>query len=67
MPTAALRHLHVVQEAAGGGHDDVDPVTELLCFRRSVAAAHYQPVRVNVVCHQLLKNTESLHGQFPSR
>lgn len=57
----------MVQEPAGRGHDDVDPIEELLHFSRPVAAAHDQPIRVNVVRHQLLENTKGLHGQFSGR
>ena len=43
------------------------PLRSFCTFSRPVAAAHDQPIRVNVVRHQLLENTKGLHGQFSGR
>lgn len=57
-------HLEVVQQTARRGHQDVDPIGQLLGLGRAVAAAHDEAVGVDVVGHQLLHHAVRLHGQL---
>lgn len=56
--------LHVVEEAAGRGDEEVHPLLDLLRLHPAVGAAHDEPVRLRVLVEQLPGDAVRLHGEL---
>ena len=59
--------LHVVQQPAWGGDQQVDAPDQLLRLRTPVGASDDEPVRLRVLLHELLRHVVDLERELPRR